>query len=235
MHMARYCREGALALALGLPLGAGAGPAKLKLGTHELPPYSQQVNGQAEGLAVQAVRCALRKQGVAVEFVFLPWARAQSAARQGELDGFFAASQSAERDAWAMLSAPIAPQQWRWYLLRESRQDPLSPEFRQQARVSSFLGGNMLSWLRQEGYQLEAAPPRNEQLLQMLLKRRVDAVLANHLVMERLLAEQDASGQIRSVLQQDKPLGVYFSQRFTAAHPNFLPRFNQALQGCAAR
>lgn len=235
MRLRKQLLTCAISTLLNSPGLAGAGPAQLKLGTHELPPYSQQVNGQAEGLAVQAVRCALRKQGVAVEFVFLPWARAQSAARQGELDGFFAASQSAERDAWAMLSAPIAPQQWRWYLLRESRLDPLSPEFRQQARVSSFLGGNMLSWLRQEGYQLEAAPPRNEQLLQMLLKRRVDAVLANHLVMERLLAEQDASGQIRSVLQQDKPLGVYFSQRFTTAHPNFLPRFNQALQGCAAR
>lgn len=60
-------------------------------------------------------------------------------------------------------------------------------------------------------------------MLQMLLKRRVDAVLANHLAMERLLTEQNAGDRVRSVLQRNRPLGVYFSQRFTAAIPVSCP------------
>lgn len=221
-----------IGLILCLSSLAAAGPAQVRLSTHDLPPYSLEQGGQADGIAVRVVSCAMQRLGVGVKYTFLPWARAQAAARLGEVDGFFAASQSAERDSWATISSVIAPQQWRWYMLRDKGLDPRAPEFRQQAKVASFLGGNMLSWLKQEGYQLEAAPPRNEQVLQMLLRGRVDAILANQLVMDRLLIEQGIGDQVYSVLQQDRPLGVYFSHRFTSRYPDFLKRFNQAVSAC---
>lgn len=220
---------------LGQPNWASANPALLRLSTHELPPYSMMQEGRADGVAVRTVDCAVQRLNIKVEYSFLPWARAQATARQGEVDGFFAASKSPERDSWASLSAVIAPQQWRWYLRRDNGLDPLSPEFKSQAKVTSFLGGNMLAWLKQEGYKLETAPPRNEHVLQMLLRRRVDAVLANQLVMDRLLIEQGLGDEVRSVLQQDKPLGVYFTHRFTMRYPEFLGRFNQAISACASR
>lgn len=214
------------------PLAQAVAPVRLT--THELPPYSFTTStGLQDGVAVKRVKCAFDRIQTPVAIEFLPWARAQVHAREGLADGFFAASQSAERESWAVMSAIIAPQQWRWYLLKGSPLDPKSAGFKQQAGVASFVGANMFTWLRDNGYRVEANPFTNQQLLDMLLSKRLDAILANQLVMESLLAENRASGEVRSVLEQDKPLGVYFSKTFLAkAAPDFLPRLNRAIQDC---
>jgi polar amino acid transport system substrate-binding protein len=206
----------------------------VRLATHELPPYSFTTNaGLQKGVAVERVKCAFDRIQTPVAIEFLPWARAQLHAREGLTDGFFAASQSAERESWAVMSAIIAPQQWRWYLLKDSSLDPKSPGFRLQASVASFVGANMFYWLRDNGYRTEANPFTNQQLLDMLLSKRLDAILANQLVMESLLAENRVLGEVRSVLEQDKPLGIYFGKAFlTKAGPDFLPRLNRAIQDC---
>ena len=77
--------------------------APLKLSTHELPPYSTQGHGSPSGLAVDVVVCAAKRLPLSLELEFVPWARAQKHAQEGQSDGFFAASQSAERDAYASL------------------------------------------------------------------------------------------------------------------------------------
>lgn len=217
---------------LASPLASAMAP--VRLATHDLPPYSfTSETGVQDGVAVKRTRCAFERMRLPVAIEFLPWARAQLHAKEGLVDGFFAASQSAERDSWAVMSAVIAPQQWRWYLRKDSPLDPKSPSFRQQASVASFVGANMLYWLRDNGYKVEANPFTNRQLLDMLLSKRLDAILANHLVMEKLLAENQAGKSIRSLLEQDKPLGIYFGKAFLAkADPDFLPRLNRAIQDC---
>ena len=91
----------------------------------------------------------------------------------------------------------------------------------------------MLDWLKANGYRVEATPATNLQLLRMLLGKRVDAILANHLVMADLLQENDATQKVRSELQENKPLGVYFSHSFLASQPqDVMARFNAALTAC---
>lgn len=206
----------------------------IRLNTHDLSPYSWPTeNGQAEGMAVRVVQCAAARLGETVHIQFYPWPRAQSLVREGVDDGFFAASQSAERDQYATLSASIAPQQWRWYLLAGSTLDPLSAEFHRSASVGSFRGGNMLDSLRSRGFQVAAAPTQNENLLDMLLAKRVDAILANHLVMNQLIEQRGLLGQLRSVLDQDKPLGVYFAKTFLQRRPaHFMADWNKAVEAC---
>lgn len=222
------------ALVLLLPSPCGATETPVRLTTHELLPYSHHDAAQARvtGMAVDVVECAMRRIGQRFEIQVLPWARAQRMVRQGEADAFFAASRNGERDSYAELSAVIAPQQWRWYLLAGNPADPLAPDFRLRAQVGGFVGSSMLDWLREQGFRTEAAPPTTEGLLKMLRAGRIDAILANNLVMERLLREQGLDGQLRSVLQEDRPLGVYFSKLFLAARPGFLDRFNAQLPAC---
>lgn len=224
----------ALVLApLGL-CGAVAAPnaPSLRLATHELPPYTSQAEGQPSGLAVEVVICVAGKLNVPVHFSFLPWARAQVEARAGLFDGFFAASRSAERDTYATLSDTIAPQEWRWYYLSSNPLQPGSAAFKATAKVSSFLGANMQSWLGDNGYRVEPPPIDNTKLLRMLHLGRLDAILANHLVMERLLASEKQPAPVASTLEQDRPLGVYFTHRFTAQHPDFVQRFNAEVPAC---
>lgn len=223
-----------VAMAGGLCPAASA--AALRLATHDLPPYSYHgPDGRASGVAVKVVECAAGAIGQEVEIAIYPWARAQALVREGQADGFFAASQSASRDEFATLSAVIAPQEWRWYFTKESTLSPNAEAFRKEARVGSFLGGNMLSWLKEYGYTVVASPRSNEQMLQMLLRGRVDAILANNLVMDELLAAHGAKGLVRSELLQNKPLGVYFSNSVMQRFPGLLPRFNAAVEKCRTR
>jgi ABC-type amino acid transport substrate-binding protein len=207
--------------------------AQLRLGTQELPPYSfTNEQGEADGLAVNVVRCALDAAQVPYEIGVWPWARVQLMVQHNDLDGFFAASFAKEREIYAVLSEIIAPQQWRWYLLKDSTLDPASPEFKAQARVSAYIGTNMLNWMLEQGYNVQTAPARQEQLLEMLKRDRIDAVLANNLVMDKILRESGQQDAVRSVLQQDKPLGVYFSKVYLKDHPDLLERFNAQVPAC---
>ena len=213
---------------------AMAAEPALRLTTHDLPPYGSYAgpDNRFDGIAVRVVDCALRRVGRSYELEVLPWARAQKTVQAGGADGFFAASQNAERDSYAEMSAIIAEQEWRWYLLAENPMDPKAPEFRQRATVGSFVGGNMLDWLKRNGYRVEASPANTDQLLSMLQNGRIDAVLANNLVMEELLKKRNSQGQLRSVLQENKPLGVYFSKEFLAKSPGFLSAFNRQVPAC---
>lgn len=218
---------------LALAAGVVSSAETLRLTTHELPPYSfTGSDGLPAGVAVRVVRCAAQSIDQPLQIDFVPWSRAQAMAKEGLADGFFAASHSAERDAYGVLSAIIAPQEWRWYFKAGSGLRPSAEAFRTEARVGSFFGGNMLSWLKENGYRVVASPSSNEQMLQMLMRSRVDAILANNLVMDALLVANGLNAGIQSELLQDKPLGVYFSKAFLDRSPGFLPRFNAAVEKC---
>ena len=223
-----------LAIALSLSSASTVFAEPVRLMTHDLPPYSYLNEQQSPaGLAIKPVACAFTAMQQAYVIDFVPWSRAQFLVKQGKADAFFAASYSAEREQYAKLSDQIAPQQWHWYLLKDNQKDPKSDPFKRTATVGGFSGGNMTDWLRSNNYKVAANPPNNSQLLKMLLAERIDAILANQLVMNALLKEAGAESKVRSVLEQDKPLGVYFSHQFLSQqNGDFMQRFNQALAKC---
>lgn len=209
----------------------------VSLTTHDLPPYSFPVEGATpSGIAVQTVQCAAKVLSIPVNIGFFPWKRAQEMVKKGAADGFFGASQADQRDVYAVLSATIAPQEWRWYLLKTSAMDPRSETFKSTARTSSFLGANMRDWLIENGYSANDSPLQNSNLLAMLLNDRVDAILAIRLVMEQLLMQSGKADAVKSYTALDKPLGIYFSKAFLAAQPpDYLPRWNQAISACTGQ
>lgn len=225
------------ALLLLVATDAWSATAPLLLTTHDLPPYSVPVQGGAPGgIAVDTVQCAAHALSIQVNIEFFPWKRAQVMVQNNSADGFFAASQADQRDAFAVLSATIAPQEWRWYLLKTSAMDPRSESFKATAKTSSFQGANMRDWLVENGYTANESPPRNSNLLAMLLNDRVDAILANRLVMEQLLSQSGKGAAVKSFLAQDKPLGIYFSKVFLATQPpDYLARWNKAINTCTGQ
>lgn len=93
----------------------------------------------------------------------------------------------------------------------------------------------MLLWLKANNYRVIANPPTSGHLFNMLLKGRVDAILANNLVMEALMAKQSRTAKVYSVELKNKPLGVYFSNSLNNKFPQFLPQFNAAVVHCRAK
>lgn len=217
--------------------GAAAADPPIRLNTHQQAPLSfRKEDGSADGLAVQVVQCALKQLQRPYSIAFLPWPRAQWQVQHQQADAFFTATPSAERDGYAVLSAPILPYERRWYLLKDNPQSPSGSDFKRQGRTAAFNGSNMDDWLREHGYQLTSTPPNSEQLVKMLLSRRVDAILGNAYVVDALIAKMGVQEQLRSELAQSLPFGVYFGKAFLAREsPQFLTQFNRAVQTCRAK
>lgn len=214
---------------------------KLTLTTHNLPPYSYYpttvpvkvvADESFTGVAVEVVRCVLDRIDIPYEILVVPWKRAQLLVEYGKADGFFAASQKDSRDEFAEISKPIADQKWQWYLLKENPLDPQDESFRRKATVAGFLGANMLDWMKENGYKVVSTPVDTQTLLRILLYKRVDAVMANNYVMEALLDKTGSANLVKSFVNKDKPLSVYFSKRFTGEHPGFIQLFNLYVGEC---
>ncbi|WP_170309591.1 substrate-binding periplasmic protein [Litorilituus lipolyticus] len=215
---------------------------KITLATQNLCPYgcyqdknpaSTQGSNEFSGIAVDVVKCALNKMNISLELLVLPWARAQKYALQtNKADGFFSASQNHYRDQFATLSYPIAKQKWQWYVLNSNTILPTDSNFKQQATVGAFIGSNMLKWLENNNYKILARPLNTDYLLQMLLKERLDAILANDYVTDRLITKYGVDKKVTSYLHMNKPLGVYFSNTFLKNNKLFLPAFNKKVREC---
>ncbi len=222
------------------PLSASS-EDKVVLTSHNLFPYgsfseTEKIKNIADdnyrGVAVDVVTCVFAEMGTPLEIKILPWKRAQLMVQSGKADGFFAASQKDQRDEFAVMSDIIAEQEWRWYLLKENSISPTDSDFKAKATVGGFLGANMLKWMEENKYNVAATPQNTEGLLDMLIAKRIDAVMANNYVMEALLAKHDLGNNIKSYLVKNKPLGVYFSKAFLKLRPGFLKEFNSFIPDC---
>ena len=215
---------------------------KVILTTHNLYPYGSYPPGEKEmviadetfkGVAVDRVRCVLKKMDTPLEVQVVPWRRAQLLVKRGNADGFFAASQNESRDEFAVKTMSIADQQWNWYLLKENSLSPRDQSFKEKASVGGFVGANMLKWMQEQNYKVTATPNDTEGLLKILLARRVDAVMANNYVMQALLQNYGVEDQVKIYLNVDKPLFVYFSKEFIKSRPMFIEKFNNLIPECS--
>lgn len=92
----------------------GIAPAqaeKLRIATGELPPYSTASRAD-HGIALAVVRAAFEREGIEVEYVFLPWNRAQEEARSGRFDGTAAWGRRPDRERDFLLSDNVLTEQW---------------------------------------------------------------------------------------------------------------------------
>jgi len=222
-----------LALAC-FPSLANENKKPVTLTTHNLYPYGYY-NGQNEfiGSAVDVVRCVFDQMDQPYKIEVVPWKRAQRMVLKGTADGFFAGSQNAKRDGYAVMSAVIADQNWTWFLRKDRKMHPLDPDFKRTALVSSFLGANMQRWLVSNGYKVDGHEPVDTNLLlKRLLGGRIDAALANDQVMKALLVASKTEDKVFLVLNRSKPLGVYFSKETLSERPTFLEKFNSHVADC---
>lgn len=216
----------AVAISLSALVAAPSASAEtIKLTTQEWKPYQTVVGGQVEGTAVKAVKCVLEKMGHKAEITVLPWVRAQKDVADGAANGFFAASKSADRDAYADMSAAFIPQVWKWYTAND-KVDVTA----KTAKVGVLAGSSMEKWLDENAYAGTQKIQSADALVKMLQSGRIEAVLSNEIVFKEAAGPAEAS--FKTVPHSDRPLGVYFGKTFLASHAGFLDAFNAQVKAC---
>ncbi len=102
--------------------------------------------------------------------------RAIADLQQGSVDGFFLATESAERNKSAEFSEPVLMIQWSWVWLKQRTDlQPGSNSFKQKAVVSAQTNSNIYQWLKEQNYKVTAGTSDIRGLLNLLQFKRVEA------------------------------------------------------------
>ncbi|MBW3696945.1 transporter substrate-binding domain-containing protein [Vibrio sp. T187] len=208
------------------------GPSRLLLTTQDWPPYQSYENAQMQGIALDKVKCALGKMGQPYQLTMTSWSDAQLRVHSGSQHGFFVATQTAERDEYATLSAPIAQQTLSWYFGPgvEPKIDELS---KLNLNFSAKFGSNKWFWLKRNGFNVVKQPRDAKVLLKLLKQREIDIVLEDELVFQTEIKKASLpSDYFNSTVLDTKDMGVYFSNRFLNTYSGFLESFNSAISKC---
>ncbi len=219
----------AVMAAVGLTAGLTAASEVVHLTTQDWPPYQMLAGDRIDGVAVRVLRCVFGRLGVEPQITMAPWLRAQQEVREGRADGFFVATENAERNSYATLSAPIVPETRRWYW-RHDRNVDVSDK---TISVAAQGGTVMHEWLIAGGYTNVRSMLTTDDLIHSLENNTIDAALANQLVFDWSTAVAGIPpAAFRSSTVSEVGLGIYFRNRYLAEHPGLLQRFNDQAADC---
>ena len=203
---------------------------KIKVAVPNFPPFTYQENKQITGKGIELAKKVFAKADIQASFQLLPnYGKVVQHVKDGKADIFLLASQNSERDKIAVFTNPLMVNRWQWYLLKSSNLDPQDKSFKSNATISTHFNTNTHKWLQANGYKVQAAMQVN-QLPQMLIAKRVDAIFIAEQVF--LQAIDDAGidlGLFKIVTEQEKPFGMYVSNRLADKNLTLVNKINQAI------
>ena len=199
----------------------------------DYPPYTYQENGRNQGIGYEAVAAIMLDLEQPFSVQLVPhFGRAIVELQQDTVDGFFLATESADRNKNAEFSEPVLMIQWTWVWLKQ-RTDlvPGSENFKHKAQVSAQTNSNAFRWLKEHHYQVTAGTNDIRGLLNLLKFKRVDAILLPQLTAKTLMAEQDVDTGLFNFQQEiNLPFAIYINKTYLKKHPQFMQRLNAAIR-----
>ncbi|WP_417520963.1 substrate-binding periplasmic protein [Marinobacter sp.] len=203
----------------------------LNLVTFEAPPYQISREGtDIRGETVNTVTCAAKAAGWTTNITMVPQKRAIYSLKRNMADGYFAADPSAELDAIARQSYPVALEKWYFFTL------DASPKLSKD-RIGVVDGSNEEAWLKANDYNIYLSVTSPKQLLALLERGRINAALMDERVMQDLNTDSGtpAIDSLHSHFLRYAPLHLYLGDVFQVTYPNFLSAFNEALPTCMGK
>jgi len=204
---------------------------QIVLGTNILHKKIQQINERAQGGSVEHVKCILDNMQYQYQLRSLPWRRARQDVHANVIDGFFTAVAIDEASKYATFSAPLVLENWYWFW-RKDMADPAS--WKGRFHVGVILSGQQEVVLSNEGFSRFVTANSTEQLVKLLMSKRVDVVLLDKEQFETAAKKMNiAEANYYSRFFRYVPLGVYFGAPFLSRHPDFLNGFNNRIGSCS--
>jgi len=215
----------------GLATIAVANPSEgIRLGVPDFKPYTYIKNGEIAGSAVEAAKPLFKALNEKLSLKqYKNYSLLLKAVRNNEIDGFFLATQNAERDKYAQFSLPLGFNNWAWFSLKQNRHKYDSSSFKNNALIATISKTNTFRWLARNGYQVHGAPTL--QLPSLLLNKKVDAIFSAESVFEQVCLDQEMNpSMFRKHIESRRPFGIYISKGFLAKKEGFMQRLNEHIK-----
>ncbi|WP_215426409.1 substrate-binding periplasmic protein [Agarivorans albus] len=203
----------------------------LRLATHHLPPY-QVVNGDAlSGSMIDVMQCSLIELGQPYQVDVRPINRAFKELQAGLFDGVFVLNRTAERDQLAIASEPLIVTYRSLFSVQKIDTEVHSPEMK-GLKIGVLHGSAMHRWLSKHEYPNIHTRYDYHILFELLQLERIDAIVAPH----EIYAHEQSHGHVTRNIEtrhlSQANLSSYFSAEWLEQRPDFLQRFNAALDVC---
>lgn len=201
----------------------------ITLGVPNFKPYTYLKHGEIKGSAIDKTTPILKKMGVNVSLKhYENYSLLLKALKRQEIDGFFLASQNAERDQYAEFSEPIAFNNWAWFSLKDKTFKYTSDEFKYSRTIGTIGKTNTFRWLTRNGFQVHSAPV--SQLPSLLLNKKVDAVFSAESVFMQACKDLGVNTKsFKKKVHQKRPFGMYISKKYLWENPTFMKTLNQLI------
>lgn len=199
----------------------------------DYPPYTYQENGRNKGIGYEAVAAIMADLQLSFSVQLVPhFGRAIADLQQDNVDGFFLATESAERNKNTEFSEPVLMIQWSWVWLKQRTDlQPGSNSFKQKAVVSAQTNSNTYQWLKEQNYKVTAGTSDIRGLLNLLQFKRVEAILLPELTIKTLMAEQEIDTALFNFQQEvNLPFAIYINKVYLQKHPEFMQQLNAAIR-----
>ena len=132
------------------------------------------------------------------------------------------------------ISNPIIIQHWMLYSFQDTGKAFFSTsDYKENFSIGATFGTDEWFWLKKNGYRVTKQPKGSDRLIELLLDRKVEAILLPKVLMNQEFERRNLSANSFSTIElHSQSLGIYFSDQFLGGRPNFINRFNQALSVC---
>lgn len=200
------------------------------LGTTELAPFTYLEGSEFKGEAIEPIHRILTRSKIPYRLVYLKnYSVLLKALRKQTIDGFFVATQNAERDKYAELSKPLIIDHYSWFILRKAPYDLDTNDFKLHAKVGAVSGTNSFRLATRRGYQVYGQPMTL--LAQQFINQTLDAVFATQRSFEHQLTQANfPKDKYRIVFESERPFGLYISKHYLERHPNAMILINQQIE-----
>jgi polar amino acid transport system substrate-binding protein len=203
---------------------------RLRLGVPQLKPFTYLENASIKGTAIGPVKQALTDSHIQYEWVFIEnYSLLLKALRNGSIDGYFIATQNAERDKYADFSKPIFIDHYSWFILDNSPYDLSSSEFKMEGKIGAIDKTNSHRSMIRRGFQVYGKPPAV--LAQQFIDGTLDAIFASEGAFTYQLDALNFPKELYSVVREsERSFGIYISKKYLNQFPDTLTKINQHIK-----
>jgi len=184
--------------------------------------------------AFAGLACALDQLETNYQLHTVGWTGGLDQIKAGNIDGVVRSQKGKELDRYGSLSAPFALEKWFWY---EQSPRKSAVDKRHISRIGSVKGSNEAHWKETNDHAVAKEYADNLSLLKGAIRGEIDTFLFDETHLLELL--QQLTPDERNVLEsyhrtfaRYAPMSVYLSDGFLSSHPEFLARFNEAIENC---
>ncbi|MBU2870592.1 transporter substrate-binding domain-containing protein [Colwellia sp. E2M01] len=151
-----------------------AKPAEFLLATYNAPPYQYIENKVIKGITVSTVQCIFHKLNRKIEIDFYPLKRSLRELKRNNISGVFPITSDDKKNVNS--TSPISIEKWYW-LTNFQLTDQVTTKTFSKKLIGAVNGSPAHDWLLKNKLDVGIAVTTREQLLNMFIAGRVDAII----------------------------------------------------------